>query len=336
MNHQEIGMHYRTDVDFETFSLKDLVLKLTSEFLSITELYIFGSRRYRTMSRRSDVDILLRSSAHIQPARIRSFTLLNCPALDIFISEGGKAISCANESYVMDSSFDLLVNRLDAICIFRDGSILSSADVDWTFEIPIGVDIPMTSMIGPEPSYNRWRPALRGLLSQVQTMGLPTEPYIASDYESFASFTIDILKRSFSVIKELNTKGKSSQIAVSNEYDLQNLFWILNKPWLPTIAREEVTLIYDGSSKVADFNIANNAIVYEFKHIKNTGTKASVLKTIKGLEDFYTRNPNIQVLVFVVLIEHDVEMDDRRIESEFSKSGDRTVQVYCIRNNPRR
>jgi predicted nucleotidyltransferase len=53
----------------ESYDLKQLALRLTETFQQIQALYLFGSRRYRAGSPRSDVDILveLADRAHIRP-----------------------------------------------------------------------------------------------------------------------------------------------------------------------------------------------------------------------------------------------------------------------------
>jgi predicted nucleotidyltransferase len=53
----------------ETYDLRELTGGLTKAFPEIEALYLFGSRRYRTGSLRSDVDILveLREASHIRP-----------------------------------------------------------------------------------------------------------------------------------------------------------------------------------------------------------------------------------------------------------------------------
>jgi hypothetical protein len=69
----------------EEYDLRGLTSKLTKAFPQIEGLDLFGSRRYRTGSPRSDVDILveLQPEAHIRPQELRAFSAEHCRALDL-------------------------------------------------------------------------------------------------------------------------------------------------------------------------------------------------------------------------------------------------------------
>jgi predicted nucleotidyltransferase len=56
----------------ETYDLRELTGEMAKAFPEIEALYLFGSRRYRTGSLRSDVDILveLREASHIRPQEL--------------------------------------------------------------------------------------------------------------------------------------------------------------------------------------------------------------------------------------------------------------------------
>jgi hypothetical protein len=87
--------------------MKDLAIWLGTAFPEITALYLFGSRRYRTKSPRSDIDMFveLESGAHIRPADLRTFSAASCPALDMFLAEGGEAGISAATFYGWKSRF---------------------------------------------------------------------------------------------------------------------------------------------------------------------------------------------------------------------------------------
>jgi hypothetical protein len=138
-------------------------------------LYLFGSRRYRTGSPRSDVDILveLREASHIRPQELSVFSTEHCRALDLFVADGGKAVSCANESHVRADSFEELVTRLEAVCFWNREKGLLAADIDWEFRLPIGVDFVPTAMITLEPISGGWLKSFRTHLKEVEATGLP-------------------------------------------------------------------------------------------------------------------------------------------------------------------
>ena len=79
----------------EAYDLRKLTGELTKAFPEIAALYLFGSRRYRTGSLRSDVDILveLRDASHVRPQELRAFSTEHCRALDLFVAEGGSVAS---------------------------------------------------------------------------------------------------------------------------------------------------------------------------------------------------------------------------------------------------
>src|SRR5271165_3339348 len=125
-----------------TYDLRELAEALGAAFTQIQALYLFGSRRYRTRSPRSDVDILVEliDGTHIRPQELRVFSGEHCTALDLFVADGGKAISCANESSVQAESFSALVSRLEAICFWKRSEGPVVADIDWRFELPHAVE----------------------------------------------------------------------------------------------------------------------------------------------------------------------------------------------------
>ena len=116
----------------------------------------------------------------------------------------------------------------------------------------------------------------------------------------------------------LGKRSKGITVELNDEYDLQSLFLISVKPWLPDLAREEVTVHYDGQDKSADFSLLDSQIVIEMKHVKDTKTKAAVAKTLSGLATFYKRNANVRELLFAVLVEPGLDLDDHKWEVDFS------------------
>ena len=95
-----------------TIDLRELAGALAGEFPAIQALWLFGSRRHRTRSIRSDIDLLVCASDHIRPNDFRNAIRRHCPALDLFIVDGGKATSCMNESFVQADNFDALRTKL--------------------------------------------------------------------------------------------------------------------------------------------------------------------------------------------------------------------------------
>jgi CheY-like chemotaxis protein len=122
-------------------------------------------------------------------------------------------------------------------------------------------------------------------------------------------------------------------LVITSEYDFQNLINIVLKPWLPSLEAENISIIYDGNTKYADFSIKGNSIIVEVKYIDTTGKKSEVLKTLAGLTSFYSNNANVKSILFVILFEKGVKLDIAKIESDFSKIHDSTPTVVKVIEN---
>ena len=64
--------------------------------------------------------------------------------------------------------------------------------------------------------------------------------------------------------------------------------------------------------------MASNKIIIEVKHIDTKSKKAEVIKTLEGLKSFYSENPNVACLVFLVLYEKASDLDPVVLQARFS------------------
>lgn len=108
-------------------------------------------------------------------------------------------------------------------------------------------------------------------------------------------------------------------IHLRQEYDFQNLIHLLPRPVFSDIESENVAIQIDGNKKIADFGLAANKLIIEAKHIDTTSKKVEVIKTLDGLKSFYSENPNVKCLVFLVLYEKTVDLDPVALQARFSK-----------------
>jgi len=306
-----------------TYKIKDLAILLGARFSQIEALYLFGSRRYRTRSPRSDIDVLveLKAESHIRPADLRAFSSEVCPALDLFLAEGGKAVSCENESSVRAATFEELVAKLEAINFWRKSrGVIESADIDWTVTVPIDIEFIPSALLTGTPISGRWPRSFQSYAQQIESLGLPTQPYLGPSAAEVATFLIDEFRRAMKARMNLGPKGKGLAVTLQNEYDFQNLFYLTVKPWLPGLGREDVIIQYDGQDKKADFNLFSSQLIWELKHVKDANTKAAVAKTLIGLASFYSCHPNVRIAIFAILVDKDVDLDDAKWEADFSFS----------------
>ena len=128
------------------YDLALLAENLAHEIPEISEIYLFGSRARGTKSIRSDVDVLVVSTKHIQPHLLREFSFKNCEALDLFIVDGGKATSSQNESFIEADDQPSLLTLLGAIKIWSRAEGRARADIEWRFKVREGVEYPATAL----------------------------------------------------------------------------------------------------------------------------------------------------------------------------------------------
>lgn len=318
------------------FDLEAAVNVLVGKFHEIREVFIFGSRRFNTDSARSDIDLLIILDGRIKPSIIRGFLIEYSTALDLFILENGRATSVANESYISDKNNDELVKKLSAVKIF-DREIGKTPEFEkyTTLDLDDEIIHKLTALPNDNGESIRSQ-ALLKFFEGAQKVGLPAKPYLGVSADEVSDYIIYVMKNMLRACQDVTghsqaKTGWTSQI--QNEYDFQNLFWIVVRPWLPELGREEIELLYDGNKKRSDFNLFKNQLVIELKHIKNNNEKIGIVKTLSGLKDFYTQHPNIRVLLFGILVDKNVELDDEKWERDYSYSGNEPlVKTIVIRN----
>jgi hypothetical protein len=175
-----------------------------------------------------------------------------------------------------------LTAKLEAVQFWnRTQGIIEDADVDLAFEVPIAVEFTYTMLLTEEPVRKKWFPAANRYFEAVESAGLPVSPFFEGTAAEVADFLERLLRRSSAIRKHLVKRSKRISIQLLDEYDLQNLFVICAKPWIPNLAREEVTVHYDDQDKSADFSYLDSQIVIEMKHFSDANTKASVGKTLE-------------------------------------------------------
>jgi nucleoside phosphorylase len=104
-----------------TVQLPRVLEALVEVIDGLETIYLFGSRRHRTGSVRSDIDLLVTGEQLRMKNKDVSEIWAIEPFLDIFIVQGGGAVSQANGSRIEGESADALVDVLDAIQVW-DGA----------------------------------------------------------------------------------------------------------------------------------------------------------------------------------------------------------------------
>jgi predicted nucleotidyltransferase len=303
--------------------LRRLVEELVEQMPDIAELYIFGSRAYGTGSLRSDCDILVRASpaARVRSSDLRDFAIEHCPALDLFLCTEARAVSVSNDSFVFAANFETLVARLDAVRLWSrlDGfsDFAFPVSGDWTFEAAANVEFMATSLPDAELADFAWQSRIR----TAEAIGLPIRPFLGESLAKATAQVIEVARRMCFSPSDLGQRGGAKVGWTANlqsEYDCQNLFFTVVKPWLPGLAREQTEIWFDGQAKISDFSLFDGRLIIEMKYIDSVGKKAEVVKTLDGLSRFYARNANVGSLVFVIFVKGDVPIDAAQWEVDYS------------------
>ena len=321
----------------EIFDLEAAIKSLCGEFQEIERVYIFGSRRFNTTSTRSDIDILLDCGAPIKKSKLRDFIIRYRTALDLFVLEEGRAESVANESFITSKTKSSLITELNAVEIYARG--VGSSDFLLKHKnLVIDRRAAFALTVLPSRSAEYYEvAALQKFFRTAQEHGLPARPYIGISTSEAGEFVISVIRAMPSANNSVTNSGlarKGWTLKPVSEYDFQNLFWITVKPWLPGLSREEVAITYDGKEKRADFNLFGNQLIVELKYIKDDGDVRETSKTLAGLADFYQAHANVRMIIFAILVEKSVALDDLKWENDYTYDKNvPIVRTVIVRNN---
>jgi len=130
------------------------------DLLNVANLdaYLFGSRRHRTGSVRSDIDILIFLDPILTGTQAQEIWNLE-PYLDIFYGRDGSVRSSVNESSITLPDRESLIRELNALPLFIDGNWQSDAD-EWRIQNVLADRSPSATKIelyelGTDPPANR-------------------------------------------------------------------------------------------------------------------------------------------------------------------------------------
>src|SRR5690242_8499331 len=96
-----------------SIDMVELVADLRDILTDAHDIYLFGSRRFKTGSVRSDIDLLVIMNGRITRAQAEEIWELE-PYADVFYGGSGSAQSIVNESVIAASDTAALIAMLDA------------------------------------------------------------------------------------------------------------------------------------------------------------------------------------------------------------------------------
>jgi predicted nucleotidyltransferase len=152
-----------------SYDLHDLTAEATKQF-RLKAIYLFGSRRFKTLSLRSDIDVFFVPTSYIKQSDLRRFRDETCLALDIFLLEHGRATSAINDSYIQldDDGAVIEVTRAVKLWSEEDGDS-TDPDISWIQEYADHVNFRETVL----PNVRLVR-SLDNLKARLDRQGLPT------------------------------------------------------------------------------------------------------------------------------------------------------------------
>lgn len=159
-------------------------------------------------------------------------------------------------------------------------------------------------------------------IRDVEKAGLPARPYLGDTLGKATTFIQEVTRRMVFQQNQLGQKGQAKNgwtVNLQNEYDCQNLFYTVIKPWLPALGREEVAIYFDDQKKISDFSLFEGKLIIEMKFIDSAVSKAAVAKSLEGLGKFYSRNANVGILLIIIFVKSGkIDVDEARWEADFT------------------
>lgn len=310
---------------FLTWDLKEIVTEISKKHPEITQVYLFGSRAYKTNSFRSDIDLLaISNNVPVSDASVNAWLHKAYPPVDLFCSyDSVVAKSVINGSCIQFDcgnkwGFKTLFEQLDAKLLWDKESGFANNFSGWIQQTLNGVDYKMS--IIPSYAIPDFSDTVNKALQTLEASGVKTY-YAGSSLTEISESIIKLIETGLTKPTKYQARASNfsyDKITIKNEYDFQALIQFVLRPIFPDINPEPFMINFDGNSKFADFAIMNNKIIIEAKWIDTAGKKNDVIKTIEGLSSFYTNNPNIQSLLFLVLHKKSVQIDQAALGHIFS------------------
>ena len=315
----------KDNTKFLAWDLQEIVSSIVGHHPDISKVYLFGSRSYKTHSYRSDIDILvITDNIPIPDVEVNSWLHEEYPPVDLFCSYDSQvAKSVINGSliqYIPENKwgYNNLAEQLDAKLLWERQKGFATDFSDWIQQTLNGINYQMSVIPSyPIPDFVE---TVNAALQSLEASGIKTY-YAGSTWIEISNEIIKLIKRGIRKPIKYQKRARCfsyDNIKIQNEYDFQNMIQFILRPIFPDIESEPFIIKIDGNEKKADFAINGNKIVIEAKWVDDTNKKDSVLKTISGLSDFYTQNPNICSLIFLVLYKKDVSLDKDALEKVFS------------------
>jgi hypothetical protein len=303
------------------WNLKDIISDINSKTSAIEAIYLFGSRGQGTGTNRSDIDLLLFSKNPLHKADLTGWLTVDSKPVDLFETNDmtmGKSL--LNGSSVISNKPGALFAELKAVLLWDNKQGFSDSFENW--EQNTRKDTGLQTIL-PIPS---------GFEEAIQKFSASTEEH--GNANAFPeSDWLDLLENLFQIIAQsirtpeiFNARAKfisNGNFRLENENDLKLLIQVILNPWLPAVENSN-----------ADLSILQNKIIIVARYIKSNADVPGILKNLEGLKAFQKNNANTKGLLFVLLVNKEVDLDDAKIQSDFSQRiSSPVILVGIIRNS---
>jgi hypothetical protein len=124
-------------------------------------------------------------------------------------------------------------------------------------------------------------------------------------------------------------RGKGTQLALLNEYDVQNLTELVLSPII-SLQREPFAIECQGVRRSADFSFANGRLILELKMPKDRGELGNALKDAKGVLGWYLDHPGVEIALAILAVTPNANADKNQIESWTETRGDRRAIMRVV------
>ena len=211
-----------------------------------------------------------------------------------------------------------VVEQVEAILLWDSKNGFMEGDY-WIQEALSDSEFPMSVI--PDYSTMDAGTSIRDAIAVLERSGIKTY-FAGSTWEEIGENIVSIIETGLQKPTQFQRRAQAfsfDKIRLNNEYEFQNFIHLLLRHIFPDIESENTAIKIDGSEKIADFGVASNKIIIEAKHIDTKSKKAEVIKTLEGLKSFYSENPNVACLVFLVLYEKAADLDPVVLQARFSE-----------------
>lgn len=145
-----------------------------------------------------------------------------------------------------------------------------------------------------------------------------------------------ILESFTTCVGRLIDRGHGRQaFEVENEYDVQDLLYVMIKPLFPGLECEEHTLKYAGSEKRVDFVIKEIGVVIEAKYIRDKRQSKTIFEEMKIDIESYHAHVHCNTLIFFIynpmLVIQDVKKKTQELSGTRNIKG-KEMQIRVIVN----